>query len=446
MTAAIIGGGIAGLVAAYELTKAGERPYLIEPQHIGGVITSENIQGYTLETGPNVLVERPEIHTIVRELNLKESVVYPRVSNYGQYVWYNNKATKAPRGLSDLIASPLMSCASKVLLPFRMITPGVLPSREVDCSVRRFFTPLIGDRALSSMLDPVLKGIYGGDVERLSARSLFPNLWDAAKQKRSVLSFMMNRKGSRKPPVFVLKGGIETLTRAIWQHVQPHVQHISERVKRVVPLEGARYVVVLESGRRLEVDGCILATGGRATASIVPTLSDDLAQLLEQMRFAGLSVMHFAVPRAEPLIPDAFGVLFPGGMPNHLLGVMFNSILFPHVAPQDKHVLTVVLGGAQAGETVPDENNLRREVPQMLQRLLGIKTAEYLLYTHWSDAIPQLEVGHYEVVEQLDICEADHPGIVFAGVERGGIGVSDRIRVAQEAVARFRRMRIETVV
>ena len=108
MTAAIIGGGIAGLVAAYELTKAGERPFLIEPQHIGGVITSENIQGYTLETGPNVLVERPEIHSIVQELNLKESVVYPRVSNYGQYVWYNNKATKAPRGLSDLIASPLM--------------------------------------------------------------------------------------------------------------------------------------------------------------------------------------------------------------------------------------------------------------------------------------------------------------------------------------------------
>ena len=59
MTAAIIGGGIAGLAAAYELTKVGERPYLIEPQHIGGVITSEKIQGYTLETGPNVLVERP---------------------------------------------------------------------------------------------------------------------------------------------------------------------------------------------------------------------------------------------------------------------------------------------------------------------------------------------------------------------------------------------------
>lgn len=446
MTAAIIGGGITGLVAAYELTKAGERPYLIEPKHIGGVIGSELIKGYTLETGPNVLVERPEIQSIVQQLNLKDSVVYPRVINYGQYVWYNNKATKAPRGLLDLIVSPLMSRGSKCLLPWRMILPGVLPSGDEDCSVRRFFTPLVGDRALSSMVDPVLKGIYGGDVDKLSARSLFPNLWDAAKRKRSVLLFMMNRKGGRKPPVFVLKGGIETLTQSLWQHVQSQVQHISERVNRVVPLEGGRYLLELESDRRLEVDGCILATGGRATGSIVPTLSNTLAQRLGQMRFAGLSVMHFAVPRSEPLIPDAFGVLFPGGMPNYLLGVMFNSILFPHVAPKDSHVLTVVLGGAQAGVTVPDEAHLRREVPTLLEGLLGIKNCEYLLYTHWPEAIPQLEVGHHEIVNQLDSCEANHSGIVFAGVERGGVGVSDRIRIAQEAVARFRRKRIETVV
>lgn len=446
MTAAIIGGGIAGLVAAYELTRAGERPYLIEPKHIGGVITSERVGGFTLETGPNVLVERSEIRAIVKQLDLKASVVYPRVTNYGQYVWYNDKATKAPRGLLDLLASPLMSRGSKCMLPFRMILPGILPASGDDCSISQFFTPLIGARALSSMLDPVLKGIYGGDVERLSARSLFPNLWDAAKHKRSVLAFMMNRKGGGKPPVFVLKGGIETLTRSLWQHVQSHVQHVSERVRRIVPVEGGRYLVELESDRRLEVDGCILATGGRATGSIVPNLSEQLAERLDQMTFAGLAVMHFAVLRSEPLIPDAFGVLFPGGMPNHLLGVMFNSILFPHVAPEDKHVLTVVVGGAQAGASLPDEDTLRREVPQMLRRLLGIKTSEYLLYTQWPNAIPQLVVGHYEVVEKLDTCEADHPGIVFAGVERGGIGVSDRIRVAQEAVARFRRMRIETVV
>lgn len=446
MTAAVIGGGIAGLVAAYELTKLGERPYLIEPRKIGGVISSISADGYTLELGPNILVERPEIKDLVEALDLTDSVVYPRVKNYGQYVWYNDKATKAPRGLVELMSNPLMSATSKCLLPLRLFLPGVLNTKSADCSVEDFFTPLIGTHALHAMVDPVLKGIYGGDVARLSARSLFPNLWASAKRSKSVMSFLLSRDRKGKPPVFVLKGGIEKLVQGLWAEIQPHVEHVSEPVKRIFPLNEARYSVLLESGRRLEVDGCLLATGGRALKEIMPALSETLSERLEALRFADLSVMHFAVPKSANIIPDAFGVLFPGGQPHHLLGVMFNSMLFPHVAPANRHVLTVVLGGAQAENQPSDKEMLQREVPTLLNRLLGIKGADFLLYTHWSNAIPQLEVGHHTIVDAMDVCESEWPGIVFSGVERGGVGVSDRIRVAHEAVHRFRRSRVETVV
>ncbi len=446
MTAAVIGGGIAGLMAAYELTKVGERPYLVDPGPLGGVIRSSLHNGYTLELGPNVLVERPEIKALIAELGLQSSVVYPRVENYGQYVWYDNKPTRAPRGLWELFASPLMSTASKCALPFRLVLPGVLRAKSADCSVENFFAPLVGMHAVHSLVDPVLKGIYGGDVERLSARSLFPNLWRAARQRKSVVGFMLSRQRKGKPPVFVLKGGLDSLTRKLWSSIEPHVEHVRERVKRIFPLQDARYSILLESGRRLEVDGCVLATGGKTLQGLVPALSETLAERLEEMHFADLTVMHFAVPQDANLIEDAFGVLFPGGQSHNLLGVMFNSMLFPHVAPKDKHVLTVVLGGAQANNEPSNEETLRQEVPQLLERLLGIKGFEFLLYTHWPHAIPQLELGHYEVVAEMNRCEESHPGIVFAGVARGGIGVSDRIRVVHDAVNRFRRIRVETVV
>jgi protoporphyrinogen oxidase len=85
-------------------------------------------------------------------------------------------------------------------------------------------------------------------------------------------------------------------------------------------------------------------------------------------------------------------------------------------------------------------------LPALLRELLGIGGIEFLNMVRWNGAIPQFSKGHYKVVEALDACEHDFPGIVFASVDRGGVGVSDRIRIAREAVKRFRKVRVETVV
>ena len=190
----------------------------------------------------------------------------------------------------------------------------------------------------------------------------------------------------------------------------------------------------------------MLTTAGKKTASIIGRLSEDLTDTLSGVRSAGLVVVHLKVPRSARLIPDAFGVLFPAGMPDDRLGIMFNSIIFPHVAPPDYHLLTVVLGGTQSDGRVFQEEELRERLPPLLSKLLGIRDAQWLSITQWHEAIPQLVVGHHRIVEQLDLCEKVFPGIVFAGVDRGGVGVSDRIKISREAVRRFRSARVETVV
>jgi oxygen-dependent protoporphyrinogen oxidase len=446
MTAAIIGGGIAGLTAAYELVKAGERPYLIEPGRIGGMIRSEQATGFTLEYGPNVLVVRPDLKYLLDELGLQAAATPPCIANYGQYVWYDGSARKVPAGFFQLLTSPLFSVTVKALLPLKIWIPGVLPRRRGDYSVRDFFTPLIGSRAVGAVLDPVLKGIYGGEVDELSARTLFPGLWQAARQGSSIFGYMRTRKGAGgKPPVIVLKGGIQTLVDRLWGEIEPRVNFIPKKVERIIPGDGGkRYTVLLEGSSSLDVDGCLITTAGKRSAPLVGYLSEELSDQLVNLKAAALTVVHLKVPRSEPLIPGAFGVLFPGGMPANLLGVMFNSMLFPHVAPDDAHVLTVVLGGAQASDQLPNESELRQLLPQLLRQLLAIRNVEWLAMMHWPEAIPQLVVGHHKIVEQLDACEEKFPGIVFSGVDRGGVGVSDRIRVAREAARRLHRARVET--
>ena len=446
MTAAIIGGGIAGLTAAYELVKAGERPCIIEPGPIGGMVRSTQFGEFTLESGPNVLVERRELAELFAELGLSSDVRYPSVNPYGQYVWYNGRPTKVPAGVAELILSPLFSFSAKLLLPLKVVLPRFLKVSSSDCSVADFFQPLLGAHAVRHVLDPVLKGIYGGDVASLSARSVFPGLWDAAYEGRSLVGYMRSRSSGRKPSIMVLQGGIQKLTQALWSKVSAHVEYVPLAAERIVPLDGKRFRINLSGRNTMEVDGCVVTTAGRASSPLVFHLSESLSDQLLGMRFAGLTVVHIAVSRREPLVSDAFGVLFPGGMPCDLLGVMFNSVIFPHVAPKDKHILTVMLGGAQAGERIVEEQTLRRELPKLLRDLLGVGATEWLQMYRWPAAIPQLVVGHHQIVKSMDACEHDFPGVVFAGVDRGGVGVSERIRIAREAVKRLRRARVETVV
>jgi len=436
MKTAIIGGGITGLAAAYHLVKRGVRPTIFEPGAYGGMIRTSIRDGFTLEQGPNVLVERPDIVGLLSELGLQERVRYPIVERYGQYVWFRGKPAKVPAGLGELLRSPLFSPRTKLALPMRVVMRGTLTTPAADLSVLDFFSPLLGRATVEALLDPVLKGIYGGDVGRLSARMIFPGLWRACSKGGSILSYMRQRPKGGKPRIFVVEGGIQSIATALFESLQGKAEFVRQSVESVT--KGAHgFEVRCKDGSRMQPDACVITTAGDITAALVGGVAPSLAQRLSRGEFAGLTVVHCAASRAEPLIRDAFGVLFPGGMPHNLLGVMFNSLIFPHVAPADKHILTVVLGGAQAGDAEPDLGQLRASLPGLLHSLLGIKNVEWLGACVWARAIPQLQVGYSETIEALDAAERDIPGLVFAGVDRGGVGVSDRLRIAREAAEKL---------
>jgi oxygen-dependent protoporphyrinogen oxidase len=436
MAPVVIGAGITGLVAAFEMVKRGERPLIIEPGRVGGMIRSLTHEGFTLEAGPNVIVERPDLAALLKELGLTSAIRYPIVKNYGQYVWARDKVRKVPAGLRELVSSPLFSLGTKLSLPFKLLKPGLLRPHGEDTSVLEFFSPLLGERTTKEMLDPVLKGIYGGDVEKLSARTIFPGLWKAAVEGLSLLGYMKSRPKGGKPSVLVIEGGIETLVRALLERLENEGVEIKRCAVEAIQKTASGFSLACSDGSEVQTDQCVVTLAGDKLSALMPPLDAKLAARLQTMRYASLGVVHASVPRTEQLISNAFGVLFPAGMPDDLLGVMFNSLLFPHVAPPDRHILTLIVGGAQATGR-PDETRLRQTLPELMRSLLGINGFEWIKLTEWNNAIPQLVVGHHQVVAACDECERNNPGMVLAGVQRGGVGVSDRIRMAREAVDRL---------
>ncbi len=175
--AVVIGGGITGLVRAHELLKRGVQVTIVEPGALGGLIQSSHKGGFTMEHGPNVILEKPELAALIDEVGLRSKVVRPVILKYRQYVWYNGAPCEVPKSPPKLIFTPLIPFVDKCRLLPRLFAKGIVKSGEDDLSVHDLFSRVIGPTAATNILNPALRGIFGGDTTTLGARSLFPELF-----------------------------------------------------------------------------------------------------------------------------------------------------------------------------------------------------------------------------------------------------------------------------
>lgn len=189
MRVAIVGGGIAGLAAAYELEKARgsgadvEYSLFESRDRLGGSLASENVNGIVLERGPDsFLSEKLAGAELCRELGLGDQLVPSNDANRKTYIVVKNRLVPLPDGLMFLIPtklvptalSGLFSPATKIRMALELLHPP-RPS-EQDESVAALVERHFGREAVDRLADPLLSGIYGGDATQLSARTVLPKL------------------------------------------------------------------------------------------------------------------------------------------------------------------------------------------------------------------------------------------------------------------------------
>ncbi len=422
-----------GLFAAYRALQRGHKVTLFEPGSIGGLVRSQALAGFTLEQGPNVFLEKPCLAALLQELELTSHRRYPLSTHYRQMVWYQGKAQVVPKSPRALLQSPFFGWADKLLLLPRMLWPGMLKPEQEDLSIGSFLQPLVGASAVQHLVNPAFKGIFGGDIFKLSARSVFPEWWKVAVAGGSALQYMKTKK---KAPVFVLEGGLQTLVDALWRRIRSGVELRKEALVELHYNSDPQFVLRGQT-TSLEAQRVLVCTSGPSSAGFVAGVDPELARNLDALSYASIIVVHLSAPStlvgAVPggIPENCFGVLFPD-QAAPLLGVMFNTQLFPHLAPAGKQLLTVCLGGTQsAALCVEPDASLYALAQQQLLEKLGIGQLEPLAVRRWPRAIPQLVLGHHHLDQQLAACEARFPGLEFLGVDRGGVGVPDRLQYVE---------------
>src|SRR5215469_12690148 len=190
MRTAIIGGGIAGLAAAYELEQARSadptvRYTLFEArERLGGALASEIVQGTVLERGPDsFLTEKPAAAVLCRELGLGAELISSNDPERKTWILVGNERVALPDGLMFLVPtklvptalSPLFSLPTKARMALELLHPP-RRKRTADESVASLVTRHFGAEAVDRLADPLLSGIYGGDASQLSARTVLPRL------------------------------------------------------------------------------------------------------------------------------------------------------------------------------------------------------------------------------------------------------------------------------
>src|SRR5215831_8065953 len=222
----IVGAGIAGLSAAYELQKRGCSFVILERgSRAGGVILSEQVDGYTIDGGPDsLLTQKPEAIRLCEELGLGDRLVPtspPRlafIQRSGRlHPLPASSVLGIPTRLGPFIRTGLFTWPGKVRMGAEVFVP---PRRdEGDESIGSFIRRRFGDEAVTYLAEPLLAGIHAGDVERLSIRALFPRFVETERAHGSLLRAFRRQRPATPPSrdgVFrSFPGGLSELVLAL---------------------------------------------------------------------------------------------------------------------------------------------------------------------------------------------------------------------------------------
>ena len=442
-TVAVIGGGISGLMCARRLSQENVRVILFESSAIlGGQIRKSNIADHDIDMGAEAIhLSAPGMSALVGEVGLSGGLIK---SNPGMsWLWTERGLQRLPEGvgpsgprkLQPVLRSGVMSFGGL----FRAGLEPFVPRRKLrgDIGVGEYVGKRFGREVVDRFVDPVLGSLHSGDVYQLSLRAITPELSAIADRRKSI---MMSRRGQKGGPPLAFAtwmGGLTTLTQRMLINTGVEVK-TQATIESVSVLPNGRYKVKTSAHGTTEVDAVVLAIPAKAAAEVLRPLSHVATALLEKVRYASVATIVVAYPRAAIAGLKAFkgtGLLVPSTKGRLLKAATFVSTKWSHM--DDSDVILVRLSCGRINEKVidsMDDAELVTKLHSDLVEATGIKSEPIESYVQrWPNAMPQLEVGHVELISKIREDLAFFKGVQLAGSSYDGLGIAACIRSGSRA-------------
>jgi oxygen-dependent protoporphyrinogen oxidase len=459
MKLVIVGGGIAGLSAAYYAANTNtysQITILESDSHWGGKIMTERVPfeggNFIIEGGPDTfLATKPWGVALCKELGLGERLHGTNPHKRNTYVLHRNRLQPLPDGLAMMIPTNVGSILKSRLVSWfgkaRMGLDFMLPphSQNGDESLGSFVSRRLGREAYENLIEPLMSGIYAGDGDQLSLASTFPYLRDLELKYGSLArgALAMRKKmpatpGSRSAFLTPTSGLAEMVEKLVDHLVANGVTlRLNTCVSSVQNLTPDTWNVTLDSGERLESDSVILATPAPVSGKLLEALDPALASVLQSISYASTATVSLAYRLSDvPRDLDGYGYVIPRHEGRRALACTWTSTKFPHRAPDGYALIRVFVGRAGQDADMPrDETSLLALAREELQLTLGVSAEPILSRVFvWENAMPQYNLGHPAKLAQIDSALANYPGLALAGNGYRGIGIPDCIHSGEVAV------------
>ena len=440
----VIGSGIAGLTAAYRLRQHGADVTVLEAaERPGGVIQTQQREGFLVEHGPNSLRPTPLLETLIRELGLEEERVWAHDTATRRYIVRDEEPLPIPTSLTSFLTTDLFSTSAKLGL---LMEPFVSSQsrKDGDESLADFTRRRLGSEVLDYAVAPFVGGVFAGDPETLSARHSFERLvqWESEYGSLFWGGFRTSNSSQADIPsgLYSFRSGLSTLPTALADALSGSIE-LNAPVSEITG-DGESWHV------QLGTDGSPEMAFERLICTVplyqLNHLSLDTPvdlDPLDEVYYPPLQVVALGFDRSAVKHPlDGFGLLVPPVESKYdILGTLFSSTLFPGRAPSNKVLLTTFVGGARNPDlALRGESEIQDVVERDLNELLGTTGSPvFSHHVHWKNAIPQYVQGYGRVKRTLDSLEAAHPSLAFAGNYRQGVSVGDTVASGAAAAERI---------
>ena len=475
----VVGAGIAGLTAAYELTggrvplgTSGPLVTVIETsERVGGKLEMTTVGGIQVDAGPDgVLARRREAVDLCEELGLSGDL--RPIAASGASVWARGRLRSLPENLqlgiptdwNALRRSRVLSPAGLLRALLDVIAPrpasrGPLQDRTIGALVGR----KLGPEVVSTLVDPMIGGIIAGRVAEMSAAAMFPPLLSAAQQRGGLMAALRHQSapvvpGPAQSPSGDSKNGTDAggdgTEAPAFVTLEAGMGSLPDVLRALLESRGVRFVMGTEisSLRRQQgtptswavesaatttsADAVILATPSAATASILRPLDPEVAALLDQIEYSSVGVITFEFSEGTVTLPEhGTGVLVPPGTPIPIgpragerfltTALTFLDRKWPHQKRPGRILLRTSVGRIDDTRmaSLSDEALTAAALDEMAVLFDGVGVPLASRVSRWNESLPQYRVNHLMRVAGIEAGVARLPGLAVCGAAYRGVGV-----------------------
>ncbi len=460
---AILGGGVSGLTAAYVLhrdySETCEFTLFEAENRLGGIVETVHAEGFTIECGPDSWVtEKPWLEQLARELGLANELLRSNDHARRTYIARDGSLTPLPDDMRMMVPANLTAVSTSSLFsemakqayieePSRAgeLRDMALANREDDYdeSIAAFVRRHFGDEVVDTVARPLLAGVFGGDIEKLSARALLAPFITLEAQYGSLIAGLQQRRPISKSSVFTtLSSGLGTLVDRLRLSLPTDSIRLFSPVLAVHSHQ-SRWTVETAAGCE-SFDRICIATPLDTTRGLLASLpfreGQRAATLLPTDATSGLVVAlgYKAQTKPAPSIPSGFGLLVAANSASNcsLLASTFLHQKFSRRAPEGATLLRAFFASSAADDlSTRTDDEIATIARDQLTGLLGPLPphADVTVVRRWPRSLPQYEIGHVGRMAQFNHCLSALPGIVVAGNALRGVGLPDLVRDATHA-------------